>query len=89
MENYLIRLKKLKDEGNRPFKKEFSSMTFKEFLKIPQQYIQHVRFFKVLAECIEVDKTFRLHLSLSSEISLSDYVEVICHFNRKENLEKL
>lgn len=89
IENYLIRLNKLKVEGKRSFKKEFSSMTFKEFLKIPQQYIQHVRFFKVLAECIEVDKTYRLHLSLSNEISLADYIEVICHFNRKENLEKL
>jgi hypothetical protein len=76
----------MKEENKRPFKKEFSVLVFKEFTKIPLYYNQHVSFIKYLVNYIDVDKTFKFNVSLSPEIAISDYIELINILNKKENL---
>jgi hypothetical protein len=41
---------------------------------------------KLIVAYMDVDKAFKLHLSLSPEIALSDYVEIITSLNGKANL---
>ena len=64
-------------------------MIFKEFIKIPLFYNQHIEFVKLLVRYIDVDKAFKLHLSLSPDIALADYVDIIGTLTRKKNLERL
>jgi hypothetical protein len=37
---------------------------------------------------MEVDKTFKLHLALSLDIAIADYIWIIDLLNRKDNLLK-
>jgi hypothetical protein len=39
---YILKQIKLKEEGNLLIKKEFSGLRFKEFIKIPLFYNQHI-----------------------------------------------
>lgn len=89
IEVYLQRLMKEREQGQRPFRKDFGELVFKEFIKIPQLYNQHLAFVRLLVEYLQPDKTFKLRITLSPEIALADYIEIVSVLNRKENLEKL
>jgi hypothetical protein len=90
IEGYLVKQMKLREEGGQQsFRKEFAGMVFKEFIKIPLFYNQHIEFVKLLVRYIDVEKAFKLHLSLSTDIALADYVDIIGTLTRKQNLERL
>jgi hypothetical protein len=51
-------------------RKEFSGLVFKEFIKIPQYYEQHLSYSKSLLDFIDTEKVFKLTLSFSTDIPI-------------------
>ena len=82
IEAFLNKMIKMKLE-KKPFKKEFSGLIFKEFIKIPQYYLQHLSYTKSLLHFIDTEKVFKLTLSFSTDIPISEYMELISILNSK------